>query len=117
MPAYTFKVTVKATDRIFSLTFCPEKSDDTPIIWHRKEGFTKYVSDEFDVDVTGDFDYQLTIGARNTVKYNYTIQVKSGTKWLDVKVEKDRLIRIGNKDVTGGSVAIPTTTKPLPPIV
>ncbi len=115
MPGYTFKVTVKATDRIFSLKFSPEGNDDLSIIWNRQEGFSKFTSDPFSVEVTGQFDYKIVLGARTTTKYDYLIQIKSGGKWVDIKKDT-RTVSNKNSDTVTESIDIDPSIKPLPAI-
>ncbi len=105
MSTYTFKVIVTASDRIFSLKFSPEGNDDLSILWHRTNGFKTFTSDPFTVDVQGDFDYKLVIGAKTTVEYTYTIQVKSGSTWRKVK-EETRTIQQKNSDTVVDSITL-----------
>lgn len=116
MSSYTIKVTIKGTGKLWSVKFFPEKNEDFDIFWHRGNGFTLYTSDEITVDVDGDFDFKIVVGARNTIKYDYTVSVKSGAQWVDV-VKGTRQVRNHNTDTFESSVAIPATIIPESPIV
>ncbi|GCC49841.1 hypothetical protein SanaruYs_00550 [Chryseotalea sanaruensis] len=116
MAAYGFKVTVKGTARIFMVKFHPEGDEDLQISWHRQDAFKKYISDEFNIDVQGAFDFKLIVGARATTKYTYTIQIKDKGKWVEL-TKGTRELNNSNKDTVVDTVEIPLTIKALSKIV
>jgi hypothetical protein len=116
MAAYAFRVIVKGTARIFMVNFHPEGDEQLLITWHRQSGFKNYTSDEFHVDVRGPLDFTLIVGARETTKYTYSIQVKDKSKWVEIIKETRELVN-SNKDTVNGSVQIPASTTTLPVIV
>jgi hypothetical protein len=116
MAAYKFKVIVKASDRIFSLRFHPEHDEELSLRWHMQEGLTKFSSDEFDVEVTGDFDFKLIIGARQSTTYSYWIKIKSGPTWIDLDTDRG-ILSNSNKATVEKSLPISSTFRTLRPIV
>lgn len=115
MAAFTFRVVIKATDKLWSVKFHPEMDKDLEIIWHRQDGFTRYTA-EFTIHVTGTFDFLLIVGARKTTDYTYTISVKSNSKWVTIG-EGSREIGHGNKDTVSKSLSIPGNIIPAKPLV
>ncbi|MDW3210312.1 MAG: hypothetical protein R8N23_10620 [Reichenbachiella sp.] len=122
MAIHTFKVTVTGKGKLWSVKFYPENDQDFSLGFSKSPDFKTWKSDEFSIDVEGDFDYQLIVGGPRNTGFELGIEIKNENDWKDLVEEKEGKISEGctggskNKGCIVDSVSIPSDVQPETPI-